>query len=93
VTVRTQRSLGSTAIATQLHGGESNEHEQRGIEEERVNRGVSRVAGVEVELTRATDTAEARRRPWNGPEITVGGGGASRAPRSEASARVLRVCE
>jgi hypothetical protein len=34
---------------------------------------------VEAELTRATDTVEARWRPRNGPEITSDGGGASRA--------------
>jgi hypothetical protein len=58
--MRTQRGLGSTEAVTRLHSGESGEREQRGIEGEGANRGVSRVSGVEVELTRATDMTEAR---------------------------------
>jgi hypothetical protein len=41
-----------------------------------VNRGVSRVAGVETELTGAMDTAGTRQWSWNRPETTADGGGA-----------------
>jgi hypothetical protein len=41
------------------------------------NRGVSRVAGDEAELTEATDMMRARRRPQNRHETTANDGGAS----------------
>jgi hypothetical protein len=67
-----------------LHGGDSGERKQREIEGEGVNRGVSRVAGVEVELTGATYTAETRRWLQNRPETRVDDGG---APQVRARAR------
>jgi hypothetical protein len=64
----------------------------REIEGEGANRGVSRVVGVEAELTGATNTAGTRQRPWKRPETTTYDGGAPRVrARCEAGARVLRV--
>jgi hypothetical protein len=72
----------------------SGEHEKIEIEGDETNQGVFRVAGIEAELTGATDTAGTRRRPWNRPETTVDGGGAPRVrARCEAGAGVLRVRE
>ena len=52
---------------------------ERGLREfegEGVNRWVSRVAGDQAKLTKATDMMRARRRPQNGHETTENGGGA-----------------
>jgi hypothetical protein len=59
----------------------------RETEWEGANRGMSRVAGDKAKLTEATDTARAQRRPQNGHETTVNGGGAPTVcTRCEASA-------
>jgi hypothetical protein len=50
---------------------------QRETKGEGANRGVSRVAGDEVKLTKATDTRRARWRPPNRHETMVNGSGAS----------------
>jgi hypothetical protein len=42
---------------------------------EGANRGASRVAGDKAECTEAMNTTRARRRPQNGRETTMGGGG------------------
>jgi hypothetical protein len=68
----------------------SGEHEKIEIEGEEMNRGVSRVAGVEAELTGATNMAGTRRRPQNGPETTADGSGAPQVHAwCEAGAGVL----
>jgi hypothetical protein len=55
---------------------------------------VSRVAGVEAELTGATGTAGTRQQPKNRPETMANSGGASRVRAwARAGAGVLRVCE
>jgi hypothetical protein len=72
----------------------SGEREQRGIEGEGANRGVSRVAGVEAELTGATNIVGTRRRARNRPKTTADGGGAPRVRAwTRAGAGVLRSCE
>jgi hypothetical protein len=54
------------------------EREPRKIKGELANGGVSRVAGVEMELTAATDMAGTRRQPQNKPETMAYGDGAPR---------------
>jgi hypothetical protein len=64
---------------TRLHGEDSSEREQRGIEGVGANQGVSWVASEEAKLTGATNTTEARRRSRNGPEVIADEDGAPRA--------------
>jgi hypothetical protein len=65
------------------------ECEQRGLEGEGANRGVSQVTGVEAELIGAIDMAGTRWWPRNRPETTADGGGAPRVrERGGASAEV-----
>jgi hypothetical protein len=67
-------SLGSTAAGLGLRKKRSGEHELGKLERGRANQMVSRVAGGQAELTKATNGARARRRSQNRRQSMVGGG-------------------
>jgi hypothetical protein len=63
------------AAGLRLHGEDAGERGAGKTRGDGANRGVSWVAGDKAELTEATDTARARRRPQNGRETMASGGG------------------
>jgi hypothetical protein len=58
-----QRCLGSMAVGLRLHGENVGEHVTGETDMLWANQRVSRVAGEEAELTKATDEGDALRRP------------------------------